>query len=507
MALTSRFLSALVAALLVMGCIAAQAEGSAAYDINNPQLLQPEHLYAESALLVDEDSGEVLFSKNSRVRMFPASTTKIMTLLLALESDIALDTQVTIPSEASDIPEGSSVIPVKPGDVTSFSDLLYGFMLSSGNDGANAVAVLVGGSIENFVDRMNQRAAAIGCEGTHYVNAHGYQDPDHYTTAQDLALISRVAMQNPVFRQIVAAPRWTMTIRRGGSTVNTEIISRNSLLQSGEKYYYADCTGIKTGHHNKAGWCFVGSAEREGKRVICVVLNCEEEMSKWYDAARLFEYGFTRYEPVTLASLLARSDGLFSGIAVEDADGNDPEGGNLRLELSDMEYGDQQIQVVSDSDLAMSTALQRVSGGIRVEWERAFTAPVSKGERMGRVTLGLDGFIPVTASLIASRSVDKKQEETPAPEVTAIDRPLATEAAVFTPDGNGSTPAGRAPLIFALLSILLVTACVTAIAVNRSYRRRRAEKRRHGKKRARPNDRGGASGRVDRPVTGRRRSR
>ena len=102
----------------------------------------------------------------------------------------------------------------------------------------------------------------------------------------------------------VAAPEWTMSVRREGRTVEQEIVSRNTLLQTDEKYYYADCNGIKTGHHNKAGWCFVGSAERDGMRLICVVLNCEQEMSKWYDAARLFEYGFTRYEWVSAGTLI-----------------------------------------------------------------------------------------------------------------------------------------------------------------------------------------------------------
>ena len=280
MAIFKRFLSALAAAALAL-CLTAGALGEGGgYDRNNPSNLQAEHLYAESALLVDEDTGEVLFSKNSRVRMYPASTTKIMTLMLALESDIPLDGPITVPQEAADVPEGSSVVPVKPGDVMSFSDLLYGFMLSSGNDGANAVAVLVDGSIPAFVEHMNRRAAELGCEGTHYVNAHGYHDAEHYTTAQDLALIARAAMRDPDFRKIVAAPRWTMTVQRDGGETSLEIISRNSLLQSGEKYYYPECTGIKTGHHNKAGWCFVGSAERDGMRVICVVLNCAEEMSK-----------------------------------------------------------------------------------------------------------------------------------------------------------------------------------------------------------------------------------
>ena len=481
-----RFLSAALA--LVWLCCAAGARARAEYDMNQPQNLDASHLYAESALLVDQDSGEVLFTKDSRVRMYPASTTKIMTLLLALERGIGLEDQVTIPAEAGDVPEGSSVVPVMPGDVMSFGDLLYGFMLSSGNDGANAVAVLVDGSIAAFVEHMNRRAGEIGCEGTHYVNAHGYHDSEHFTTAQDLALISLEAMKNPDFRKIVAAPRWTMNIQRGGKAVQTEIISRNSLLQSDEKYYYPDCTGIKTGHHNKAGWCFVGSAQRDGKRVICVVLKCEEEMSKWYDAARLFEYGFTRYAPVTLASLLEQCQDRLEPARVENARADDPQGGVLALELSDISGGEQTMQLVSGSPLALSAALDRVAAGIRVTLSGPVQAPVNQGAALGSLVLELEGFEPVTAMMTASRSVEVQPTATP-------EAPQATEAAPVSPEpaGQDSPPArGRGSGLTMLVILLLLSASGIAVvaALKRAERRRVRARRRRAARGGRPRTRG-----------------
>ena len=472
MTIFRRFLSAFAALALALCALSTALGETAEYDRNAPQNLLPEHLFAESALLVDEDSGEVLFSKNSRVRMFPASTTKIMTLMLALESGIPLDSPVTIPAEAADIPEGSSVIPVMPGDVVSFADLLYGFMLSSGNDGANAIAVLVDGSIPAFVEHMNRRAAELGCEGTHYVNAHGYHDPEHYTTAQDLALMSRIAMENPDFRKIVAAAKWTMTIRRDGKETSQDIISRNSLLQSGEKYYYPECTGIKTGHHNKAGWCFVGSAERNGMRVICVVLNCAEEMSKWYDAARLFEYGFTRYEPVTLSSLLERARNQFAAVRVEDADAGDPQGGELLLDIANVQGGEQAMQVVSGSDAAMSAAVQRVVRGIRVDSTREMRAPVAAGETLGTLSLEIEGYSPVTADLTASRDVAAQ------PKATNTPRPVPTEAEATERESDWPSEAakpagGRAPLMIVALIALLALVCVAAALYARQARIRR----------------------------------
>jgi len=475
-----RFLTALLLVALVFSGAAASALTPEDYDMSAPQSLDPGHLYAEAALLVDEDSGEVLFSKNPGVRMFPASTTKIMTLLLALESDIALDTRVTIPAEAGDVPEGSSVIPVKPGDVMRFSDLLYGFMLSSGNDGANAIAVLVDGSIEAFVEHMNRRAGELGCEGTHYVNAHGYHDAQHYTTARDLALISRFAMENPTFRKIVAAPNWTMDIQRNGDEVQTQIISRNSLLIEGDKYYYPDCTGIKTGHHNKAGWCFVGSAEREGKRVICVVLNCEHEMSKWYDAARLFEYGFTRYEPVALERLLNLAWDPHAVIRVENAAGDDPEGGSLRVSLSDIDGGGQTVQLVSGSEASLNTAVDRIGDGLQIHWEHPLAAPVDQGERLGTLTVEVDGVGSVSAVLTASRSVAEQPAATEAP--TLAPAPTAGEA-LSDAGHEGHSRRGHGRELLIALIALLALAGILAVAAIQSARSRRAKARRRSRAR------------------------
>ena len=492
MRLVKRFLSLALAAWL---CCAAVGLAGAEYDMNQPQNLDPSHLFAASALLVDEDTGEVLFSKDSRVRMYPASTTKIMTLLLGLESGIGLETEVTIPGEAGDVPEGSSVVPVKPGDVTSFEDLLYGFMLSSGNDGANAVAVLVDGSIDAFVEHMNQRAEKIGCEGTHYVNAHGYHDAQHYTTARDLALISLEAMRNPDFRRIVAAPKWTMTVRRDGETVEQEIISRNSLLQTGEKYYYADCTGIKTGHHNKAGWCFVGSAERDGMRVICVVLKCEEEMSKWYDAARLFEYGFTRYERVTEGALIdAAWKRRYSQIQMEETDPDDSGNGVLALNLS-LEDGDgATVPVVAGSETSLNAAADRL---VAVEWARDFVAPVNEGEAMGTLTCTVDGAT-AKGTLTAARTVAARPEPTPAIAPAPTELTAAPETAEPPAPSRGRRGSGL--VVFVMLAAVLSASGIAVVASLKKARRRRARARRR-----RTAQRGRAQGRPNAPQAQRRR--
>ena len=168
------------------------AEGPAAQQMASPAngILAPEELTAQSALVMDADTGEVLYDKAGDVRRAPASTTKIMTLWLAVERG-NLDQWVTVPDSAGTAPSDSTRVPVYPGEQMPFEDLLYGLMIKSGNDAANAIGTLVSGSVAEFVEDMNQRARQLGLENTHFANAHGYPAQDHYTTARDLATITR----------------------------------------------------------------------------------------------------------------------------------------------------------------------------------------------------------------------------------------------------------------------------------------------------------------------------
>ncbi len=227
-----RRIAAFIAVLLAFSIAVPAFAAPEDYDASKPAILSQDHLYAQTAVVIDADTGELLFDKDARVRMYPASTTKILTLLLAVESGWSLDMPVQIPEEAGDIPGDSSIIPVYKGETTTFGDLLYGMMLHSGNDGANAIAVLLSGSIPAFVERMNQRAAELGCVDTHFSNAHGYHDENHYSTAYDLALIAREALKHDIIRQIVATPSYTMNVSPRGeiplySTNSSVVLLKN----------------------------------------------------------------------------------------------------------------------------------------------------------------------------------------------------------------------------------------------------------------------------------------
>ena len=237
-------------------------------------------LGAEGAILIDTKDKTVLFEKNADKKMYPASTTKIMTALVALETleeiGAGQDSRVTVPDEAAGL-EGSSVY-LKAGQQVTMEELLYGMMLQSGNDAAAAVAICCGGDMETFVEKMNDKAAALGCGSTHFTNPSGLHDEEHYTTARDLAIIGAAAMEREDFRRIVSAESW-QSQDTGRSYVN-----KNKTL-----FQYDGGNGIKIGYTKASGRTLAASAERDGKVLIAVVLNDHN----WFeDAYEMLDYGF-----------------------------------------------------------------------------------------------------------------------------------------------------------------------------------------------------------------------
>ena len=484
MTASRRLLSTLIILLLlVSACCTAQAVTPDDYDPETPAVLENDHLYAESAFLIDMDTQAVLLSKNSRVRVYPASTTKIMTLLLAVESSIPMAQEVTIPSEAGDVPQGSSLLEIKPGDRMTWEDLLYGFMLRSGNDASNAIAVLVSGTIPAFVSQMNLRAMQLGCEGTHFVNAHGYHDQDHYTTAQDLARISIHAMQNEAFRRIVGAAHWTVTVTRGSKTASKDVENRNSLLLSDSKYYYSGADGIKTGHHNKAGRCVVASAERQGVRLLAVVMDCATEERQWADAHKLLNYGFSQYSAYSMTELLNRMQQELCNVTIENASEDDVNGGRMLLGYDSIENGDVTRMIQRNSDEAMQRAIGDIQSTMQIDWARELVAPVAAGEVLGTLRFETSDGQTVSAELKASRDVEAKPEPTPTPTPapTAVPQTAPKNgggASKAKPDSRGKRSPVRAILLLLVLALLLVAAVLVHEQRRRERMRREAARRR-----------------------------
>lgn len=254
--------------------------------------LDETQLKSKSCILMDAATGEVLYGRAADVRRSPASTTKIMTLLIAISKSDP-DEIVTVPASAGQVPLDSSVVPVYPGEKMPMRDLWYGLIFKSGNDAANAIAELVSGSVDAFVDEMNDWAHKLGMQNTHFANPHGYTDSEHYTTARDLAILTRYAMESDLFREITFSLSYTM--QRTELRDALEIRHEYPITDYQSTYYYRYARGIKTGYTMKAGQCYVGSAQKDGRELIAVTLNCgTTKVDKWVDAKALFEYGFEK---------------------------------------------------------------------------------------------------------------------------------------------------------------------------------------------------------------------
>ena len=241
---------------------------------------------ARSAVLIERQTGRVLLSHNAHETLPMASTTKVMTALLALEKG-DVDDVVTVGRNAYGVP-GTSIY-LGLGEKITLRDLLYGLMLASGNDAAVAIAEHIAGDVSTFCQMMTQRAQGLGCENTRFATPHGLPSKEHYTTAADLAKIAQEAMKHDLFRQIVSTRR--ASIPWEGRNYHRVLNNKNKLLSD-----YEGATGIKPGYTKAAGRCLVCGAKRDGLEVIGVVLNC----GNWFDeAARLMDVGFERYEMFT----------------------------------------------------------------------------------------------------------------------------------------------------------------------------------------------------------------
>ncbi len=329
---------------------------------------------AASVVLIDGD-GRILYEKEADVRRPMASTTKIMTALVAIEAG-DLEREVTVPKEAVGV-EGSSVY-LTAGEKITFLNLLYALMLESANDAAVAIALLTAGSVETFVERMNRKAETLGLADTHFCNPHGLDEETHYTTARDLAVLTRYALRNETFARIVSTVRTAVPMN--GAEGTRLFLNHNRML-----IRYEGCLGVKTGYTKKSGRCLVSAAERDGVRLIAVTL---QDPDDWRDHARLLDYGFFLLESVVLIG----SSGLSACIPVV---GGVTDRVRYRLEGP-------VSAVLPRGDHELSTVF---------EMRRFCYAPVAEGEVLGRVVWYDGGKEIASRPLIAMSDVEIRPKE------------------------------------------------------------------------------------------------
>lgn len=249
----------------------------------------PPTVSAKSAVLIEAETGRIITGKREHVRMPMASTTKIMTALVAIEK-VPLDRVVSVSAKAVGV-EGSSVY-LFAGEELTMEALLYAMLLESANDAAAAIAIEIGGSIDAFADMMNEKAKELGLSDTHFKNPHGLGDEDHYTTAYDLAVIAAEALKNETFRRIVSTYKKTIPMQSTGGV--RLLINHNKMLR-----LYDGAIGVKTGFTKQSGRCLVSAAERDGVTLVAVTLSAPDD---WNDHTRLLDYGFSVYERINLTN-------------------------------------------------------------------------------------------------------------------------------------------------------------------------------------------------------------
>jgi serine-type D-Ala-D-Ala carboxypeptidase (penicillin-binding protein 5/6) len=323
-------------------------------------------LSAGAAVLIDWQTGRILWQKNAFYPRDPASTTKVLTALIALEKAKLTD-PVKVSRRAAYTP-GSSMY-IKPGEIYSMHDLLHGLLLRSGNDAAAAIAEHVGGSIEGFAALMNAKSREIGAVNSHWVNPHGLTAQGHVSTAYDLALITRHAMRHETFRTIVSTPQASLTFEQLGRDV--VLHNTNRLLRS-----FPGADGVKTGTTAAAGACLIASATRDHHKLISVVLHAG---NRWNDAARLLEWGFQNFRLATLAH---------AGEVVVEA----PIRGGKTLTVP--------LALTED----LTTVMPKSHGGapmVKLQVQEAIQAPLKKGQPLGRASVK-DGDQQIDEALLVA---------------------------------------------------------------------------------------------------------
>ena len=285
----------LILTIIAAVCLGKVDVKAADYWPDAPETLSP------GVILMEESTGTILYEKNSDEAHYPASITKIMTTLLALENGNLSD-MVTFSDDAINNTEGSGIAR-DYGEQMTLEQCLYGVMLESANECAYAVAEHVGGTVENFVDMMNAKAKELGCTNTHFANPHGLQDENHYTTAHDMALIAQAAYQNETFRIIIGTKMYTIppTNKHAEETV---LRNHHDMLctyhNANRKYLYPYCVGGKTGYTATANSTLVTYAEKDGMTLICVVMDTQSP-NQFIDTVNLFDYAFDNFQVLNVA--------------------------------------------------------------------------------------------------------------------------------------------------------------------------------------------------------------
>lgn len=339
---------------------------------------------ATSAILIDNNTNQILYSKNENTKMYPASTTKILTAIIVLEHCNLNDVATASYNSIMSIPEGYSIANIQIGEQLTIEQLLELLLVHSANDAANVLAEYVGGSIDSFVAMMNTKLNELGLSDSHFTNAYGKHDENHYTTAHDLAYIMKYCIKNETFRKIAGQASCAIpaTNKYGTRSYN----STNELLIPENSYYYKYLTAGKTGYTSQAKECLVSSSYKNDLELICVTLGSD---NRFLDTRTLYEYGYSNY---SLKNIVNEND-VITNIEVANATKNTK---NLDLLIDKTIYA---LIKNSDEDKNVEPKIILSSN---------ISAPIQEGTILGEIKYYING-IEYTGNLVASNAVEKSK--------------------------------------------------------------------------------------------------
>ena len=340
-----------------------------------------------SAILIELNSGKVLYEKNIHEKMYPASITKILTAIIVIENCDLNDT-VTVSNDAiMAVPFGYVTANLQAGETFTVEQLLYVLMVGSSNDSALVLAEHVSGSVEEFASLMNQKAKELGCTESNFINPNGEQNDNHYSSANDLALISKYAMKNEIFRNLVSSTYYSLPPTEKYAKDDRFFTTTNSLLLKNSEQYYKNATGIKTGYTSLAGNCLVASANKNNLELIAIVLNAPSSSDRYNDITVLFEYGYNNYE----LKEIAKSEKTVHTINVKHATRD-----TKKLDLS----------VKNDINVLINK--ENIDNSIMPEiiLNENLKAPLKKGDTVGTIKYVSEGIV-YEEPLIANNDVKK----------------------------------------------------------------------------------------------------
>ncbi len=412
---------------------------------------------AEGALIASLDTGDVLYKKNTDKRLYPASLTKIMTAVLVLENTDNLDSEIiTVSYDAiHDLDgTGSSMGGLIEGEQITARQALYFLLMKSANEGSNAVAEHYGGSISGFVGMMNEKAKELGMNGTHYANAHGLHDKEHYTTVADMYTLIKHALSFPEFKEITSTTRYTVpaTNKSGERLLATTVFLQDRHNAASPSYYYPYAAGIKTGYTDEAGRCLISTASKGGYNYVCILMNSTVRNAngalvryEFGDSKALYEWAFNNFEYKTVV------------------DENAPVA-EAKVNLCwDQDY----VPLLLEGGLSAILPKDADSSTVQIKTEpykKSFDAPIKKGEVLGTAEISYAGEVLGTVNLVAGETL----------KANFILKAMRSIKRAFT--------SSTFKIIVVLVILAIIAFILTIVFMNRKRRSRRGRYRPYKKR-------------------------